>query len=216
MDPRNSPIAPSRSRLQLVSGVALGLSAALVLGGLILFLAVWKLPDWGGFLRSGETRIRVDQPTVVYQVRQLGRLESVVYTMDKVIEGERLSRWLPDFLAGDRLLMIVHGQVVAGVDLEKLDPDQVRVQDREVSLRLPKAEVFWTRVDNQRTRVFSRQTGWFSPVDPFLETRVRREAEEQLRMAALGDGILDAAEVNARSALTSLLRGFGFESIEVR
>lgn len=216
MDPRNSPLAPSRSRLQFVAGVALGLSAGLVIAGLILVLAIWKLPDWGGFLRGGETRIRVDQPTVVHQVRQVGRLESVVYTMDKVVEGERLSRWLPDFLAGDRLLMIVHGQVVAGVDLEKLDPDEVRVRDVTVSLRLPEAEVFWIRLDNQRTRVFSRQTGWFSPVDPFLETRVRREAEEQLRKAALEDGILDAAAANARGALISLLQGFDFESIEVR
>jgi len=41
-------------------------------------------------------------------------LETVVYTVDKVVSGEKENVILPDFLAGDRLLMLVHGEVVAG------------------------------------------------------------------------------------------------------
>jgi uncharacterized protein DUF4230 len=65
-------------------------------------------------LRGGRTLINVDQPTVVRQIQQLQRLETASYTMDKIISGEHANAYLPKFLADDRLLLVVHGDVVAG------------------------------------------------------------------------------------------------------
>ena len=169
---------------------------------------------WAGRLLARGTKIDVSQPTVVNKIQQLQRLETVVYTMDKVVSGERENPILPNFLAGDRLLMIVHGEVVAGVDFSQLKSGDVAVEDRKVVLRLPSAQVFSTRIDNERTKVYSRQTGLLVPVDPNLETQVRQEAERQLQQAALLDGILKTANTNARSTLTSLLQGLGFERVD--
>jgi len=47
-------------------------------------------------------------------------LETVVYTMDKIETGEKESSILPHFLAGDRLLLMVHGEVIAGIDFQML------------------------------------------------------------------------------------------------
>src|SRR5258707_9477511 len=69
---------------------------------------------WFGGLLGRSTRVDVSQPTVVHKIQQLQRLETVVYTMDKVVSGEKENAILPNFLAGDRLLMVVHGEVVAG------------------------------------------------------------------------------------------------------
>jgi hypothetical protein len=88
----------------------------------------------------------------------------------------------------------------------ELDPDLARTE--------PDPEIFATRVDNERTRVYSRETGLFTPVDPNLESDVRREAERQVRQAALDNGILRVAAANARTTLTSFLRGLGFEAPE--
>jgi hypothetical protein len=167
-----------------------------------------------GWLLGRSTKIDVSQPTVVNKIQQLQRLETVVYTMDKVVSGEKASPVLPNFLAGDRLLMVVHGEVVAGVDFRGLTSGDVAVEERKVVLRLPSAQVFSTRVDNERTKVYSRQTGLLVPVDPNLETQVRQEAERQMLEAALLDGILKTANTNARSTLTSLLQGLGFERVE--
>ena len=103
----------------------------------------------------------------------------------------------------------------SGVDLSRVGPDDVIIHGKSITLRIPKPEILSTRIDNQKTRVFSRQTGILVPVDPNLETEVRREAENQLREAALRDGILAAAGQNARATLTTLLQGFGFETITV-
>lgn len=169
---------------------------------------------WAARWLGRNTQIDVSQPTVVNKIQQLQRLETVVYTMDKIVSGERENAVLPDFLAGDRLLMLVHGEVVAGVDFTGLKSGDVVLTGKRVRLRLPNAQVFSTRVDNARTRVYSRQTGLLVPVDPNLESKVREEAERQLQQAALLDGILKTANLNARTTLMSLLQGLGFEQVE--
>src|SRR5271169_973336 len=76
--------------------------------------------------------IDVSQPTVVDRIQRLQRLETVVYTMDKIVTGAKENPIFPDFLAGDRLLMMVHGEVVAGIDFSNLKPGDVKVEGKEV------------------------------------------------------------------------------------
>jgi len=156
----------------------------------------------------------VSQPTVVDRIQRLQRLETVVYTMDKIVSGAKENPIFPDFIAGDRLLMLVHGEVVAGIDFSNLKPGDVRVEGKQVHLHLPAPQVFSTRVDSAKTRVYSRQTGLLVPTDPNLETQVRQEAERQLLLAAMADGILRTAQQNGASTITSLLQGLGFERID--
>jgi hypothetical protein len=158
--------------------------------------------------------IDVSQPTVVDRIQRLQRLETVIYTMDKLVTGAKENPIFPDFLAGDRLLMLVHGEVVAGIDFSNLKPGDVKVDGRQIRLHLPTAQVFSTRLDSAKTRVYSRQTGLLVSTDPNLETQVRQEAERQLQEAALSDGVLKNAQQNATSTISTLLQGLGFEKID--
>ena len=187
-----------------------------LLGALVSLSTGLGLLHLIGILRGGRTLINVDQPTVVRQIQQLQRLETVSYTMDKIISGEHANTYLPKFLAGDRLLLVVHGEVVAGINLASVQPGDVLIQGQRVSIHLPAAEVFSTRIDNTRTRVYSRDTGLFSSPDPNLESEVRQEAERQLTQAALQDGILKIAADNARSTISGMLKGFGFHETSFR
>ena len=158
--------------------------------------------------------IHIDQPTVVHQIQQLRRLETVSFSMDKIISGEHDNPYLPKFLVSDRLLLVVHGDVIAGVDLSKLQPQDVSIRDKTVSIRIPKSEILVTRLDNSKTRVYSRDTGLFSSPDPNLETEVRQEAERQLQESALQGDIFKTADDNARSTLSALLHSFGFTTVD--
>jgi len=220
--PANEPVTrgkreSSRNLRSWVLGTFLG---AVLTAGLIASLA-WFSTGLGflhllGNLRGGRTLINVDQPTVVRQIQQLQRLETVSYTMDKIISGEHGYAYLPKFLAGDRLLLVVHGEVVAGINLAGLQPGDVLIQGQKVSIHLPAAEIFSTRIDNARTRVYSRDTGLFSSPDPNLESQVREEAERQLQQAALQDGILKTAGDNARGTVSGMLKGLGFREVDIR
>ena len=194
-------------------------SALAGLGGFVVgFLVAMAIAAFGGWLLffRDSTRIDVSRPTVVQQIQQLQRLETVVYSLEKIVTGSQESKYLPRMLAGERLLLIVHGEVTAGVDLGALDPSQLSIDGKAVSMKLPEPSVFSTRVDNQRTRVYSRETGLFTTPDPDLESDVRREAERQMTQAALDGGILNTAAANARTTLTSLLNGLGFETVTFR
>jgi hypothetical protein len=218
----NEPALPirrrnSRSLYSWFLGALLGaILTVILLGALVWFSTGLGLFHLISDLRGGGTQINVDQPTVVHQIQQLQRLETVNYTMDKIISGEHANAYLPKFLAGDRLLLVVHGEVVAGINLAGLQPGDVLIQGQKVSIHLPAAEVFGTRIDNARTRVYSRDTGLFSSPDPNLESEVREEAERQLRQAALQDGILKIAADNARNTITGMLKGFGFLEVDAR
>jgi hypothetical protein len=200
-----------------VLGTFLGAALTLVVLGALVWLSTGLgLLHLMGILRGGRTQINVDQPTVVRQIQQLQRLETVSYTMDKIISGEHVNAYLPKFLAGDRLLLVVHGEVVGGINLAALQPGDVLVQGQKVSIQLPAAEVFSTRIDNARTKVYSRDTGLFSSPDPNLESEVREEAERQLQQAALQGGILKTAADNARSTISGMLHGFGFREVDIQ
>jgi len=171
------------------------------------------LSHWWSAVTGRTLSIDVSQPTVVDRIQRLQRLETVVYTMDKLVTGAKENPIFPDFLAGDRLLMMVHGEVVAGIDFSNLKPGDVKVGGKQIRLHLPAAQVFSTRIDSAKTRVYSRQTGLLVSTDPNLETQVRQEAERQLQEAALSDGILRNAQQNATLTISSLLQGLGFEKI---
>ncbi len=194
-----------------VLGVILGAAVALIASRVTSDSASQGL--WHA-LTARSTRIDLSQPAVVHRIQQLQRLETVVYSMDKIVVGQREGKILPDFLVGDRLLLLAQGQVVAGVDFSRLQVTDVSLDRKRARVRLPAAEIFFTRLDNQNTRVYSRETGVLVSVDPKLETEVRQEAEQQLHDAAMQDGILNTAQQNARSTVTGLLKGLGFESVE--
>lgn len=205
---------PARTLLVFGFAFLFGLLVAL----LALWVAVRSAHNWpegtlSSWLRR-TTHTDLSQPTVVDHIQRLQRLETVVYTMDKIVTGEKQSALLPDFLAGDRLLLLVHGEVIAGIDFQTLQSADVHVNGRTAVIRLPQPQILVTRLDSSKTRVYSRQTGLLVPTDPNLETEVRQEAEEELRRSALADGILQRAQENARVTLVTLLQGMGFADVK--
>lgn len=206
------------------TGIMFGIVLAVLLGASLLGAFVHHarsgLAGKLASLITGRPINLITAPTVVERIQGLNRLESVVYSLDTIVEGNESSPLLPDALAGDRLLLIVHGQTIAGVDLSKLKPEDVQITEssdgRSVHITLPPSEVFLTSIDNAHTRVYERSTGLLVRADPNLESITRQKAQAQLQEAALSDGILDAASKNARATLSTLLHGLGFSHVEIR
>ena len=78
---------------------------------------------------------------------------------------------------------------------------------------VPAAEVFVATLDNEKSYVYDRQTGLFTKGDVNLETQARQVAEQEIKKAALEDGILTLAQNNAESYLERLLRSLGFTAV---
>ena len=118
-----------------------------------------------------------------------------------------------ELLFGDRLLFVGHGVVVAGVDLEKLDSDDMWVKNGVLYVRLPDPEIFIATLDNEKSYVYDRDTGLLTHGDVNLETTARRAAEEEIEKAALEDGILVQARRNAENYMYRLFLDLGFPEV---
>ena len=150
--------------------------------------------------------------SVIHSVQALSRLETVTYSIEKVITAESGQGPL-GFLFGDKLLLIAHGDIIAGIDLGKLGINDVLVQDDgTVMMRIPTVEIFVATLDNSRTHVYDRKTG-VAGLNTQLETSARLEAERLILQSALEDGVEWKAEENARSVMRSFLLGLGFENV---
>ena len=149
---------------RITTGTLLAFALAVVLGavGLAMFLrhAETGLPGRIATLIAGRsTSFNTSVPAVVERIQSLSRLETVVYSLDSVVEGDKSSPVFPDILAGDKILLVVHGQSIAGIDLSKLKPEDVKIDgadSRSIHVNLPPSEIFATSLDNQGTRVYAR------------------------------------------------------------
>ena len=156
-----------------------------------------------------------DPVTIIHEVQSLARLETIHYSVEKVITAE--TRQGPfGFLFGDRLLLVAHGSVIAGVDLADITESDISIDNYGVvTLQLPPAEVFIAALDNEKTYVYDREVGFLRRGDVELETAARLAAETEILKAALSDGILEQAQVNAEAYLFRLLGSLGFSNVRI-
>lgn len=153
-----------------------------------------------------------DPITIIHGVRSLSRLETIQYSVEKVITAET-GQGTFGFLFGDRLILVAHGVVIAGVDLGKLGPDDLWVESGVLYVRLPEAEIFIATLDNEKSYVYDRDTGALTRGDVDLETTARQAAEAEIKNAALEDGILLQAQRNAEDYLERLFLELGYPTV---
>lgn len=153
-----------------------------------------------------------DPNTYINEVRALARLETIQYSVEKVITAEQ-SQGTFSFLFGDSMLFVAHGIVIAGIDMNKMQPGDMQLNNGVLNVRLPAAEVFVATIDNQKSYVYQRETGILTKQSVDLETLARQSAEEEIRKAALEDGILEQAEKNAEAYLMKFFNALGYDSV---
>ena len=153
-----------------------------------------------------------DPVTVIYQVRTLARLETIQYSIEKVITAET-GQGVFAPLFGDRLLFVAHGEVIAGIDLQKLGPQDMWVEGGVLYVRLPEPEIFIATLNNDKSYVYDRDTGLLTHGDINLETSARQAAEDAIEQAAIEDGILEQARLNGEIYMERLLDTLGFEDV---
>ena len=150
-----------------------------------------------------------DPVTYINEIRALARLETIQYSVEKVITGQTGGGSF-ETLFGDKILFVGHGTVIAGIDMDKLRPEDMRYENGVLRVRLPPAEIFIATLDNEKSYVSDRDTGLLTKPDPNLETLVRQRAEEEILKGALEDGILEQAQINAEAYLLRFFNALGF------
>ncbi len=157
-------------------------------------------------------------PNVIVAMRELARLETQTFHMERVIElTDEQTHLFGLVKAKDALLLVAAGDVTAGIDLDELRDEDVRVDwpNKTVRVKLPAPEVFTVALDNEKTHVVTHTTDTLAERREDLEGKARAQAESTMRSGAIEGGILTRAKDSGERQVRSLLRSLGFESIQV-
>ncbi len=153
-----------------------------------------------------------DPITYINEIRALARLETIQYSVSQVVRGEEKQGTL-GFLYGTQILVVVHGTVIAGIDMEKILPGDMRMDNGVLYVNLPPAEVLSVALDQSKTEAYTTQEGVFAEVEPSLVIDTIQGGSDKILSAALEDGILVQAERNAEAYLLRFFSALGFKSV---
>ncbi|MGD0017158.1 MAG: DUF4230 domain-containing protein [Verrucomicrobiia bacterium] len=181
---------------------------------IILAFAVVAFYFWAKASGSGAARVTFEPASIVLQIQQLNQLVVVKYTLQQVIEMEQ-SRPL---YGNEKLLLLVQGKVLGGIDLSRLTPQDVQVgtDKKSVTVSLPPPRILEAFLDEKETRVWNNitwWTPWIAP-NPDLQKDARLLALDKVKAAAREMGILADAQRNAETSIRGLLMALGFETVK--
>jgi hypothetical protein len=227
---------PSMSPAPAAGGGGMGCAQSvlyMVLGGLValvilLFFSGQALSNVGNLfgglggsflpgIAPSPTPTIISRAAVIQQMQQLQRLQTTSYTIEQIIEARVTGDALDELLFGDRLLLIAHGQVEAGIDLDQLSEESLTVSDdgRSLTMYLPPVQIFSVTIDNEKTRVYDREKGLLASQNKDLETDARRFAENEILQAACESDIMGRASEDSQLAMQQFLTLLDFEEVQV-
>jgi hypothetical protein len=210
----------SRERRGGRGGAVLAVVVAAVAAGVALFAAALAVFD--PFATESVDR---SGPTVVERIRELEQFTAAEGSFVQDVDIESDARFLPDFLKGERVVIIVSGQVRATVDFSGLDDSAVAVTEdedgRSIALTLPQPVLQDADIDEEGTRVISRQRGLIDRIgdalasDPFDDAELYAAAEDKIQAAAADTDLEATARDNTEQWLETFLGAAGFDEVTV-
>jgi hypothetical protein len=201
-------------------GTTLVLAFVIVLLGVGLGVAIstqsfmQRVPVVGPLLFEEEPAQTTTGPVVVEGIQDLNQLATVRWRESVIVTRQSGGTELEQILSGEKVLLVAAGDVEAGVDLESLGRDDVRVEGETVTIRLPEPEILSVSLDEEATRVYDRDFGPLNlrPDDDLVE-QARARAVDRIEGAARDEEILAQAEQNAENGIRAFVTSLDFEKV---
>jgi hypothetical protein len=175
----------------------------------IFFAGIWLGLKVTHLLNGNSGPHEENTTTVVEQIQTLSDLVTVKYVLERV-EILEDAKWYGE----NRVLLLAHGIVKAGIDLQRLKPADVQISDKKITIHLPPPQITDVYLDDSQTRVIDHTTGLLRSFDKDLEQTARQNAVDDIRRAARENGILKDANERAQLELALFLHQAGFERVE--
>ena len=162
-----------------------------------------------------QPKVNTSRDSVIKEIQELGNLETASYSIEKIVEAGENRNAFQNLLFGDRILLIAHGKIVAGVDMSQLKQEDVLINGEELTITLPPPTILLSTLDNSKTSVYDRTKGILNQGDKDLESAAREQALTSITKAACDGGILKDARNNAIERIQQLFKFAGFTVVTV-
>lgn len=164
---------------------------------IVLMLFLWESVKSFSLFKGKE--LKTTHNIVLKEISELGKLELVKFVYRDVVEQE-ITR---DFLPNPQAILIIQGEAVGCIDLQKVaDEDIVTVGDT-VIVNLPKPEICYHKIDHSRSRVYDTKYAFMN--EGLLLEEAFKRAEAQILETALDNDILEQTKQNANLVLKPIL-----------
>jgi cell division protein FtsL len=151
-------------------------------------------------------------------IQRLNQLATAKQTIQVVVTEKQnahiLRKPLPEFLTGERVLLVAVGNVEAGINMDEVDKEDVHVVGKKVTIDLPDAKILSSSLDEDKTRLYDRDRGLLKirGNDALLD-KARRDAEDRIVDIAKENGIVEQAQNNAKDSIRTLLLNSGYKKV---
>lgn len=151
--------------------------------------------------KEESTQVNVTNDMAVTKIQAIGRMELVKLTIKDVLEYNIERDYLPD----SKVLLVVSGEMAGCIDLAKIGKDQIRVEDSIVHIILPKPEICYYKIDQQKTRIYNATTYFLLDNEAFITQMAYRRAENYFKSDSLNQVVFKETETNVQTMLKPLL-----------
>lgn len=180
---------------------------------LIIFLLMkmnW-LPSFSDLFKS--KTLQIDQtPILIKEINNLSQLITISM-YDEVVMAFSKPKHLPSFPGlrpvPDKIVLIGKGKVLAGVDLKKIEENNLHITGDSVSIYVPPAQIFSTIVNPSDFETFAETGKW----SPNQITDIKKRVRDKITVRAIQNQILPKAYQRSKLILENFLRGVGFKKI---
>lgn len=162
-------------------------------------------------------------PLILNEIRDLSEFRASEAEFEVIIDKETDVRWVPSFVAGERVQFVAVGSVDATVDFSKMGEDSVIFDEENntATIILPTPQMGDARIDLDNSGVMNRDRGVLDRIgglfvdNPTAEIELIREAEDKIEAAALETDLLSKAQQNTTEMLTNLIGALGVDNVRV-
>lgn len=175
----------------------------------LLVAIIFVIGIWLGIKYEARSSVHEEKTDeVVEQIQTLSDLVTVKYVVEKVVVLDDV-RWYGE----SRVLLLAHGVVKGGIDLQRIKPGDVTVSGKSISINLPPPELTDAYLDDTKSQVIDHTTGLLRTFDKDLEQTAREQAVADIRRAAINNGILNDATQRAQLELALFLNQAGYQEV---
>lgn len=163
-------------------------------------------------------------PILIKEINELAQLCTITAYDEVVVDStviqpkSAVEMILPDFskfsglpVTGKRIVIIGKGQVTAGVDLKKLQPQHFFILEDSIALTLPPPEILDAIINPSGFETFDEIGEWSSEAVNAVKIKARNKMIER----ALQQKILEQAGQRSITLMENFLRSAGFKKVTV-
>lgn len=165
----------------------------------------------GIFIYKGFTeKSKSEHQLSVEKIESMGKLELVKINIKDVLEQ---TKERPLLLPNAKTVLIIAGEVFAGIDLEKVKKEDIDESGDKITVRLPKPEIFMSKVNHEKSKVYNVEWGGFSSAE--LVDEAYKNAELAIIENAKTTGYEITCQNNAKLLLMPLFRELSGKEVEI-